>query len=430
MPGIDVFNVREYGAQGNGSSLDTAAIQGCIDSCARQGGGTVYFPNGSYLAGTLFLKNNITLNLAAGATLLGSSQEADYPEDVHRMRYDYHANMDRCLIYAENATNISLTGQGVIDGQAGLFRAEPEFQRPVMMRFLRCSNISLSGLRLTNPATWTTSFILCDRIFADKLDIDSRRTPNGNGLVFDSCQDVFVANCKINTSDDAICLQSSERDVPCRRIVIQNCILSSHYAGMKIGMLSLGNIEDVTVSNCVLHDMGCSGFKIQSAEGGNIRNLLFQNIVMRNVPRPVFITFNHYRCGLATPANVPKTGGVSYVKFDHLTISSDFSQAADPVSGFLITGNPGFPVDHLTFSNVDYIVCGGLSSALGESDEVPELADKRPEYYEFLPGLPARGAYIRHARHVTFKNFRVDRLTRDDRPDISVFAVEDFCNIL
>lgn len=133
------------------------------------------------------------------------------------------------------------------------------------------------------------------------LTIHSRANHNGDGLDFDGCQNVRVSNCAFDTSDDSICLQASRQDRPCRDVVITNCSFCSKWAGIRIGLLSRGNIENVTVSNCIFKDIQDSGLKIQVCEGGIMQNMTFSNLVMTNVPRPIFMTFCQQRACCDAP---------------------------------------------------------------------------------------------------------------------------------
>jgi polygalacturonase len=419
------YCVREYGAAGDGISLDTEAIQNAIDECSANKGGTVYFPNGEYLTGTLYLRSNVTLFLEVSATLLGSPLIEHYASDTHKQRYNNESFMDRCLLYGEDLDNVIFAGSGMIHGQGQMFPNPNSEHRPMLMRFLRCRNVRLSGLRLREPASWTTAFILCDTVYAESLDILSRANKNGDGLDFDSCQNVFIANCKIDTSDDSICLQSSERNHSCRNIMIQNCLMTSQWAALRVGLLSSGDIEDVAVSNCVFHDLKCSGFKIQSTEGGHIRNMVFQNIVMRNVTRPIFLTLNHFRMGVDTALPLPETGGISNLKFHHMIITNEAAQTMESASGIVINGTPGYSIEDITISDVDYTAVGGIESSMGSIEAVPELTNKRPEAGVYKEGLPSYGLYIRYAKGIRVESLHLKTLREDGRSAVVCQQVED-----
>jgi len=293
------YDVCKFGAVGDGVTMDTEAIQKAVDICGNEGGGRVLLQKGVFLTGTLFMKSNVDLHIDINATLLGSSDVNDYSSDTYKQLYRNETHMDKCLIYSHNIENISLTGRGTIHGQGENFPQTlsdgTQLPRPMMLRYLNCSNIHLSGLKLRNPASWTNAFICCKDIWVDGVDIHSRANYNGDGLDFDCCENVFVSNCKLDCSDDCICLQNSETDRKCKNIVVSNTLMKSKWAGMRIGLLSCGDIENVTVTNCIFKDVDCSALKIQSAEGGIIKDMVFSNLVMANVQRPFFITLNQFR---------------------------------------------------------------------------------------------------------------------------------------
>lgn len=428
---ISYYNVKDYGAAGDGNSLDTRAIQQAIDACSALQGGTVYFPNGTYVTGTLHMRSNVTLYLEVSAVVLGSPNIEDYTTDTHKQRYEHESYMDRCLIYAEHAENIGFMGSGTIDGQGEVFPNPGNHQRPMLMRFLYCRNIRINSLRLRRPASWTSAFILCDSIFADSLDIHSWANSNGDGMDFDSCQNVFVSNSKFDTSDDSICLQNSEKNHSCKNVVINNCVMTSQWAAIRIGMMSSGDIEDVTISNCVFHDIRCSGFKIQSCEGGHIRNMLFENIRMRNVPRPIFLTLNNFRMGVDSPLFVPETGSISGLQFNNISVTNDPDQEIHLDSGIVIVGIPGHVIENISIHNFDYMLTGGGKRIEGTNPEVPEIIHCRPEASVFVEGLPAYALYARHAREIAIHHLRIRILEKDERPamvfsDIVNLEVEGF----
>lgn len=417
------INVKDFGASGDGKQLDTKYVQAAIDKCSEIGGATLYFPNGHYLVGTIFMKSNVTLYLEVSAVLLGSSDLKDYSNNTHYQRYDGETHMDRCLIFSENAENMGFTGPGTIDGQGHLFERGIS-PRPMMLRFLNCKNIRLTGLRLRRPGAWSTAFILCDTVFVDSLDIISVANDNGDGLDFDSCQNVMISNCKFDTSDDSICLQNSEKEHLCKNITVTNCIMKSKWAAVRIGLLSSGDFEDVTFTNCIFHDISCSGFKIQSTEGGSIRNMVFQNIVMRNVPRPIFLTFNHFPIGRDSSNSPPSTGTISNLRFDNISITNDKETAFDAAAGIVIMGTPEHYIHDIYISNIDYLATGGGVINMDPNWTVKELINERPEFFVFNE-LPSYGVYARHVKGLYINSLKIKLNSPDERPAIVLDDVEE-----
>ncbi len=275
------------------SGDDTRAIQDAINTCHAGGGGEVVLENGTFRSGTLYLKSNVQLRIDSGAVLVAGGDIADYPADTHYNRYINEQDMDRCFIYAEDAENIGLTGFGEINGNAEAFPNPGSIYRPMMIRFLRCRNIRVENLRLYNAAAWTSAFLDSVNIWCLNLDIKNDKRYNGDGLDFDGCANVFVDNCKILGTDDNLCLQSSSPDYPVRNIHISNCLFTSICAGIRIGLKSVGEISEVTITNCTFENIWREGLKIECTEGGIIRNITASNLTMRNVSRPVFILLNN-----------------------------------------------------------------------------------------------------------------------------------------
>lgn len=287
------FNVTDYGAKGDGTTKDTAAIQQAIDACHLAGGGTVILEKGQFVSGGLYLKSNVVLEIDVSAVLMASGDIADYGEDTHHNRYRNEAALDRCFLYAENAENIGITGLGRIDGNGEAFPNEGNIYRPMLLRFLRCRHIHIEGIRLYNAAAWTTAFLDSRDIWVRGVDIWNEKKYNGDGLDFDGCSHVFVSDCKIRGTDDNLCLQSSSEEYPVEDIHIENCAFSCVCAAVRIGLKSIGSISNVVVSNCTFHDVWREGVKIECTEGGSITDITVCGCTMKNVSRPVWILLNN-----------------------------------------------------------------------------------------------------------------------------------------
>lgn len=420
------YDIRDFGAAGDAATLNTAAIQKAIDACTANGGGQVLVAGGRFVTGTLYLKDNVTLHIASGAVLLGSTNIADYATDTHKNIYAGEPHMDRCLLFARGATNISLTGSGTIDGQGNRSHfpnlGDPGKNRPMLIRFLECKRIRLRDLTLCNPASWTSAWLYCGDIVVDGITITSRANGNGDGLDFDGCENVRVSNCSFDTSDDSICLQASRADRPCHNVVINNCVMKSQWAAIRIGLSSLGDLQDVTVSNCIFHDIQDAGLKIQMCEGGTMKNMLFSDIVMRRVPRPVFMTFNQWRMGVDSPKELPPMKTMSDFQFSHIRV--DNATLGSTPTGFVLSGIPGHAIQNISFDDTSLTVPGGGTAAQAALRTLPEFVDRRPEFGVLGKEIPFAGFYARHVRGLTLSNVRFDALQPEARPAVLCENVE------
>ena len=423
------YDIRGFGAVGDGRTLNTTTIQSAIDQCHAHGGGTVVIAQGSYVTGTIHLKSHVHLRVEAGATLLGSPDIADYATDTHKQMYKAEAHMDRCLIFARDATGIGICGAGTIDGQGQRENfpnaGDPGGNRPMLIRLLNCSNIRMRDITLVRPASWTSAWLYCSDIVVEGIRIHSRVNGNGDGLDFDGCTDVRVSNCSFDTSDDSICLQTSRPDRPCRDIVVTNCTFCSKWAGMRIGLLSLADFENVAVSNCVFRDIDDAGLKIQLCEGAEMKRMLFSDLVMENVPRPVFMTFGQQRACTDAPDGVAPMQAMGDMVFSNILVDAT---ACGKDAAFIFTGLPGHPIENITLRNITMTVAGGgttedANTELAELD-LAAIGNHWPEYTCFGATVPAHGMYFRHVRSLAMSQIRLRTTTPDQRPDILLIDTE------
>ena len=431
-----VFNVKSYGAVGDGAAMDTEAIQKTIDACHAEGGGVVRVPAGDFQIGTIWLRSNITLSLDYGANLLGSQNIADYKtEGLSKPR----EGGPHCLIYAENARNIVIEGLGVIDG-----RGTPEHfprirsggretsKRPRLIRMVNCDQLTFSGVTCRRPAFWGLHLIDCRNIHFNAVTIRFRNNGyNNDGLDLDGCENVLIENCDIDSGDDAICLKSSLH--PCRNIVVRGCKVTSNTAPLKFGTSSRGGFINVSVTNCYFYNSPMGAIKLQLVDGGRLENVDISRIVMEDVGNPIFIRLGNRgrnyttRTGPRQNADArPEGAGVGTLKNVRIRdvvaeVTGDDKSRSGPI---MITGIPGHCVEDVVLENITISYPGG-----GNKDDarraVPEDIARYPEQF-FFGVLPAWGAYIRHARNVEFRNVILKTRSSDERKRIVLDDVEGF----
>lgn len=422
-----VVDVREFGAVGDGSTLDTVAIQRAIDSCAAAGGGRVLLHNGRFLSGTLELRSQVDLHLAATAVLLGSTKLADYRRDS-QMPFRH---IDRALVYAAGCENVAVTGDGVLDGQGAAFATDQgeAAERPVLIRLRTCRNVRIADVLLKDSGAFALHPIQCRQVRIDGLRIDSRVMPNADGIDIDGCRDVFVANCNINSNDDSIALKALEHGHPCCDVVITNCILRSHCAAIRLGPDALANIERVSVSNCVIRDTRLNGIKIQESFGARMGDLVFSNIVMERVVGPISLRLagwrdNSFWCDGRFDDRHWEAGRLEHVLFENIR-----ARTATELNGFKkqcisITGAGRARPRGITFSNVDITFVGGGTVADGARRGVPDCTHDYPEIGMF-GDLPAYGLYLHHADEIVLNNVSFRTESEDGRPAVVCDDVRD-----
>lgn len=444
---VPIFNVRTFGAVGDGTHLDTAAIQAAIDQCTAAGGGTVLVPAGRYLVGTLRLKSHVHLHVVSTAAILGSPDLSHYATDVEPCGFVSAAHINKCLLYAADAEDISLTGRGVIDGQGGNFASAASDgsagERPMLARFARCRDLQLTGLTLKNAGAWCTHFLRCSNVRVHGITILNRAKYNNDGIDLMGTENVTISDCILLCEDDAICFQDMFDDAPVRNVVITNCVMSTRWAAIRSGGAHRGGIRDIAVSNCVIHDtLGC-GIKLQISGNGTMENMTFSNIVMHNVSTPISLRLgNHHYNNEKRDEQFP-FGEMKNIMFSNIRATviepAEFREqvaayyppevAAKPYPGeerqcISICGIPGHPVAGVTLSDVHVTFPGGGTQEEAARRDLPELEDQYPEYFMFGV-LPAYGLYARHVRGLTLDNVRFELAAPDLRPAVTCDDAED-----
>jgi polygalacturonase len=376
-----VFDARDFGATGDGTTLETVALNRAVEACSKAGGGVVHVPAGRYLTGTVRLLSHVTLEIGGGAVLLGSENPDDYPDvadpwEPHGTGHPATAP----LIYAEDAENITITGRGTIDGQGTIWwhrvrlnnptkyppgprndedRAEAaklSKDRPNLIRLVRCDDVVIERVNLINSPSWTVHPMFCKRLRIDGISIKNpaRVAHNTDGINPQSCGNVQILNCRIDTGDDGITIKSGKNEagramgLPCENITIANCIIQNAHGGITIGSEMSGGVRNVTVTNCVFQgtDNGIR-LKTERGRGGVVEGIVVSNIVMQDVPNPFHMTMFYSKSADRFRAE-PVTGTTPV--FRDMLFSNITARAAKTAGH--IFGLAESPVEDVTFSNV------------------------------------------------------------------------------
>jgi polygalacturonase len=314
-PAKHVVNILDFGAVGDGRTLSTAAIQAAIDACAAAGGGKVFVPAGRFLTGSIFLKSNLEFEVLAGATLVGSTNFADYPaipgwwEGLERRIY-------ASMITGVDLENVSITGQGTLDGRGavwleawgktnelrkklGLLGREPEnppgsplpWPRPRVINLYRSRKVLIRGITIHDSPSWTVHPVLCDDVSIEGLTIlNPPHSWNTDGIDPESCRNVRISGCYISTGDDCIMVKSGYKQIaekpflPSENIVVTNCTFNAGGCGVGIGSETAGGVRNLAISNCVCDGTTCGlYFRTARGRGNVVENVSATNVVMRNL---------------------------------------------------------------------------------------------------------------------------------------------------
>lgn len=339
------YDVRAYGARGDGKSNESRFIQAAIDACHKAGGGTVLLPPGHYLSGTIELKSNVTLHLENGAGIYASRNRDDYrPSSAHG------ANRGHLLI-ADGAENIAVTGKGLLHGQAEAdygnrwgVREDDRFRTGLIL-FTRCRNVTLRDFTILYSDFWTLHLKRCDVVTIDSVKIrNNPRRLNSDGIDLTSCRNVHITNCDVVAGDDAIDPKSQE-GYPCENIVVANCTLETTTTGIKIGTATDGDFRNLHFSNITIKAPSGIGFYMK--DGGIAENITFSNITIETPPRsyrdvvPVFMDIERRHAD-------SRLSRIRDVSLRDIYIRSG--------SGILIQGMPESWIENLSIRNLNFRV--------------------------------------------------------------------------
>jgi polygalacturonase len=407
-PAAGSFDVKSFGATGDGKTLDTAAINKAIDAAVAAGGGTVLFPAGNYLSYSIHLKSNITLHLEQGATLIAADPPAAgaagfdpaEPNPQWDMYQDFgHSHFHNSLIWGEAIENVSIEGSGRIWGK-GLSRGQGA-QIPGVgnksISLKNCHNVLLRDFSIFHGGHFGILATGIDNLTIDNLKIDTNR----DGMDVDACRNVRISNCYVNSPwDDGICLKADYaigRAKQTEFVTIANCYVSGcweegtmldgtykrfapdaripHTGRIKFGTESNGGFRNITISNCVFE--GCQGLALESVDGAILEDITVTNISMRDiVSAPIFLRLGDR---MRAPDNTP-VGTLKRVIISNLVCSNSVSRL-----GSIISGIPGHPIEDVKISNVQILHQGG-GTREDAAYQPPEYEDMYPEPTMFVGG--------------------------------------------
>ena len=409
-------------------SDETSLWQGRIDAASAAGGGTVVVTPGCHRVGALYLKDNVTLELAEGATLKGIGTMSAYP-DVRIPDWQEPVSWP-ALVSAFGRTNIAIVGKGSLDGNGGKF---PKKWRPRGLLFHRCRDIRLEDFIFRDPAAWTCYLRACDGVTVRGVRLDSHGNYNNDGFDIDS-RNVLIENCDIDAGDDAICFKSQVKGFACENVEVRNCTLRSCCSAIKFGSETYGAFRNIRVHGIRIErsrrgwmdpricadvfrhgapysypgmtgDLVNTGaIEIMSVNGASVENVTIRDIDIAETAVPIFIRLCADRRPKFRAPFLEVFGGHSSIR--NVLIENVRAVATSHVASS-ITGNSHLRPDGITLRNVEIVCKGAGASAEERTRPVPERDDGVIGPGGFLQYLPAYGIYLRHADNVMFDNVRL-----------------------
>ena len=403
------YDVKTEGARGDGKTLETIAIQSAIDKAFMAGGGVVNITPGTYLTGTLILKDNVTLHLQAGAVLLGSPDYRDYTEIIQNFESRTNGLYTKYfMIFAEGVKNISITGRGTINGNGlkNFLNRDPQNLRPFMIRLVNCQDVTIRDVNLLESANWTLHLLGCSNVNVDGVKFESGQRSNRDGLDIDCCRSVTVSNSRFSTGDDAIVMKATS-DVLCQDITITNCIITTQASGIKTGTESNGGFRNITVSNCIIRDLPRhTGIDLAAVDGGMLQNVMISNIVMENVATPFFIRLGIRSRPYKPGQYVNKIDDVKDITLSNISVLN----AQRPSS---IMGLHNHKIKNVTVSN--YTVRNSDMEEALPYNKIPFEEFSYPMAIMF-ENLPAYGLYCRNVEKLHLNNLTMSPVNNETRP--------------
>jgi len=437
------FNAHAFGATGDGKTLDTAAINKAIEAAASAGGGTVLFPAGQYLCHSIHLKSNVALYLDMGAVMVAADTpqyDAAEPNQWDKLQDYGHSHFRNSLMWGEGLENVAILGPGRIWGK-GLSRGtrrpgEPRAEDPGVankaISLKNCHNVLLRDFSILHGGHFGILANGVDNFTLDNLKIDTNR----DGMDIDSCRNVRISNCYVNSPwDDGICLKSDHAlglSRACEFVTITNCYVSGcweegtlldgtykriaaearvpHTGRIKFGTESDGGFRNITISNCVFE--GCQGLALETVDGALLEDVTVTNISMRDVvSAPIFMRLGSR---MRAPEGRP-IGTLKRVIIDNIVCSGSVSRL-----GSIISGISGHEIEDVQISNVIVEHQGGGT----EEQAAIKPAEDETKYPEpgMFGGMPSHGFYVRHVKGIQFDNIRLVPAQPDARP---AFVLQD-----
>ncbi len=417
-PPSPTFDPKSYGAVGDGTTNDAVAIQKAIDAAAGTGG-SVVLKGATFLSGTLTLKSNMTFFVDSSATLLGSTVAADYPTQTPDTGNTQLLNCQRALLYISDATNVTIDGGGMLDGQGDSFSGV-EGTRPIVIWSVKSDHVTVQNIFLRKSAVWSLVMMETDDVLITNVGVSSDGITH-DGIDIVDGTNVTVDDVAVRSGDDAMCLKSGVRR-GLNGITVKNSLFggsgtSGGSNGIKFGTATYGAVTNITIQDDYVKDVQYAAMAVESRQGSDISKVAFSRIEFANTGGAFFVYLAQQN-DTAPTGDVPKLGSVDSVSFTDIA-GSTASWGNSPHQGTLVTGNiynaVTYPITNLSFTRVAVTFDGGLSSVPASPPEA--TPDQYPESNMF-GDLPAWGYYLRHVNGVTFDSCTTNVAATDARQEL------------
>ncbi|MCP4314229.1 MAG: glycoside hydrolase [Bacteroidetes bacterium] len=435
LPLFDV--VKDFHADTTGLVITTEQLQNAIDHCFKNGPGRVFFPRGIYLTGTLILKSGVHLEFEEGTEIIASVIREDYPVIYPEFKANTDRQVNKALFYAENATDISMTGKALIDFQGNhpshyyTFGNDPS--RPFGIRFVSSKNIYMSGLQLWNSPQWMQHYLNCDNVMLENINVFNHSNKNNDGIDIDGSRNVYVRHCRIDSDDDAICLKSNGPSV-CENVLIENCIASSHCNALKLGTETTGGFKNIIYRNCKVVPSVSGRHHINGIEttrtaitmiitdGGKMENVWFDSIDATGCNTPIFVTLGNRSRKHTVGVPEPEVGTIEKIK-----ISNFKASGAGPITPSVTGLNSDHRIKNVVLENV-YLEFTNPGLQSDRQINVAELLKEKKSKYpspNVIGKLPSYGFYFRYIDGLQLTDVELDLKCDDPREKVIIEDCSD-----
>lgn len=428
LPNAPVFDVKDYGAVGDGKTLDMEAIRRAVADAAYTGG-TVYVHDGVYLSGEICLGSDMTLFVDRTATIVGSQDHALYPLREPRSSLCAHRQLGRGLVYAENVSNVRVTGGGMMDG-SGRYRFKMNDPladkreadaRPDLVYITYSEGITVEHINFKSSCFWTVVPLSSGNVLLRGLNLDCMNTPNRDGIDPVDCHDMTIYGCNIMAGDDGLCFKSSD-PVGCYNIDVDDMMIQSLASGIKFGTDTYYCLKNANIRGCTVKNVNRCGISLETVDGAVVEDVLFERIDMTDVGAPVYVVVGDRNRLPRKEGIEERFGYIKNVTFRELRFEKPypFSYTKDIREIMVVGQNEKQRIENVTFENCRFALPGGF----GQTPGCPKTIDKfYPEYDRH--GLSAGSAFtVRLAKNFLVQNCEITWDSADVRPEIAYFDYE------